>query len=104
MVKKINIQACYCKIPRRKLLELVRLHFVDGIPTEQLMKRAKTRREREYLATVALLDLHNGTLESIVDVDKPLDLSHFLSCHAQTRGILREDLFNQEGKRGSLCA
>ena len=95
MVKKINIQACYCKIPRRKLLELVRLHFVDGIPTEQLMKKARTRREREYLATVALLDLHNGTLEEIVDVDKPLDLPHFLTCHAHTREILREDLLHK---------
>jgi hypothetical protein len=61
-MRKIKIYRCYCQIPAKKLRELSRLRYARGIPTERLMKRMKTRREKEYLAAVALLDVKRKDL------------------------------------------
>jgi len=87
-MKKINIQSCYCEIPRATLIGLVRLRYVDGIETQELMKRMKSEKEREYLATIALLDVKEEELVNRVHWDNPSALDHLLCCRARAREIL----------------
>lgn len=96
MVKKVNIRNCYCEIPTKKLWELARLHFIEGVPTGQLMKKIRSQREREYLATIALLDVHDEVLGEIVEFDNPKRLDHFLNCHASTKEDLRKKKRNKK--------
>lgn len=91
MGTKIKVTTCYCQIPMKKLLELVRMRFVENIQTEELMKQMKTEKEREYLATVALLDVSEKDLIHMVEAEKPDQLRHFLDCRVHAREILKSN-------------
>jgi len=93
-MEKIHISRCYCEIPKVTLTELVRKHFVEGIPTTTLMKEMHSREERENVATVALLDVDQDELIENVRMDKPEKLNHLLSCHAQAKKILAKEGFS----------
>ena len=82
---------CYGGICFEKLVELVRLRFVDGIATQELMKRMKSEKEREYVATVALLDVSEKDLIHMVEAEKPDQLRHFLDCRAHALEILKRN-------------
>lgn len=88
-MEKVKASACYCRIPFKKLAELVRLRFVDGVQTEELMKRMRSEKEREYLATIALLDVSEKDLIHMVEAEKPDELRHFLDCRAHAIEILK---------------
>jgi len=88
-VKKIQVSACYCEIPREKLFELVRRRFIDGTATQELMKEMPTEKDREYLATVALLDVKEEDLVEMVEAKDPSRLRHILGCRAGTKQILK---------------
>ncbi|OGX04148.1 MAG: hypothetical protein A3G87_00175 [Omnitrophica bacterium RIFCSPLOWO2_12_FULL_50_11] len=90
-MEKVKASVCYCRIPFRKLAELVRLRFVEGFQTEELMKRMKSEREREYLATVALLDVSEKDLIHMIEAEKPDELRHFLDCRAHALEILKSN-------------
>lgn len=88
---KIKVSVCYCGIPFKKLAELVRLRFVEGIATQELMKQMKSEKDREYLATIALLDVSEKDLIHMVEAEKPDQLRHFLDCRAHALEILKEN-------------
>lgn len=88
---KIKVTACYCKIPMRRLVELVKMRFVENIQTEELMKQMKSETEREYLATIALLDVSEKDLIHMVEAEKPDQLRHFLDCRAHALEILEKN-------------
>lgn len=89
-VKKVKISTCYCDIPSDKLMELVRMRFVEGIGTEELMARMKTQKEREYLATVALLDVKDSQLLDLIEKDSAVDIQHFLACRELAKKIFKD--------------
>lgn len=49
--------------------------FVDGVQTVELLRRASSRREREEIALVAMLDVHDDTVH-----DLRLDCRHAGTC------------------------
>lgn len=95
-MNKIKVSVCYCGIPLKKLTELVRLRFVEGIATQELMKQMKSEKERQYLATIALLDVNEKDLIHMVEAEKPDQLRHFLDCRAHALEILKENGFKVE--------
>ena len=97
---KIKATACYCQIPIKKLMELVRMRFIENVQTEELMKQMKSEKEREYLATIALLDVGEKDLIHMVEAEKPEQLRHFLDCRAHALEILKDN--HVEIKKGEL--
>jgi hypothetical protein len=90
MAEKTKVHLCYCQIPEDKLKEIARLRFVQGIPTERLMKQLKTQKEKEYLAAIALLDVKLQDIPKTVSVDEPFILQHLLDCRGHVREMLEE--------------
>ncbi len=87
-MKKSKIHQCYCQIPEDKLVELADLRFVKKIPTEVLMEKMHTEKDKEYLATVALLDVKIENLRDCCEVENPLILQHLLACRDSVKDIL----------------
>ncbi len=102
MGKKITVTTCYCQIPMKKLIELVRMRFVENIQTEELMKQMKTEQEREYLATVALLDVSDQELVSMIEAGGPVQPDHLLACRQRAKNILKDYavILRAEGEHG----
>lgn len=88
--KKIKITTCYCQIPMKRLIELVEMRFVKGIQTEELMKQMKTEKDREYLATVALLDVSDQDLLQLIEAGGPVQPEHLLACRQRAKKILKD--------------
>jgi hypothetical protein len=88
--KKVKVATCYCKIPIKKLIELVKMRFVDCVGTEELMAKMKTEREREYLATVALLDVKDSDLLEMIEGDSAVEPQHLFACREQAKKILKD--------------
>ena len=87
-MRKGRIKSCFCQIPLEKLIDLVRLRFMDGQETTELMNRLTSQKDREYLATVALLDVPEKDVVDMVEVDNPALMNHLLACRARTLEIL----------------
>lgn len=87
-MRKGKIKSCFCQIPLEKLIDLVRLRFMDGQGTADLMEKLTSQKDREYLATVALLDVPEKEIENMVEVENPAMLRHLLACRARTLEIL----------------
>lgn len=87
-MEKTPVHICYCHIPLKKLVQLVRLRYVQGVPTEELMKSMKTKEEKEYLTAVALLDVKQRDLVQMVEIESPSQLKHLLDCRSHTKEIL----------------
>ncbi len=66
------------------------MRFVENIQTEELMKQMKTEKEREYLATVALLDVSDQELVSMIDSGGPVQPDHLLACRQRAKNILKD--------------
>lgn len=97
MPDKVRTNKCYCDIPREKLAELVQQHYIQHIPTTDLMKCAKTDEEREDIAVVALLDVPKDELIKILSLENPLKMPHWLECHKYIRQQLAEEGLNLRG-------
>ena len=87
--EKTKVTACYCQIPMKRLIELVKMRFVENIQTEELMRKMKSEKEKEYLATIALLDVGEKDLIHMVEAEKPDQLRHFLDCRVHALEILK---------------
>jgi hypothetical protein len=102
-MRKVEVSKCYCQIPLKKLVELVKMRFVEGVQTEELMKRLKSEDEREYLATVALLDVNEKDLTTMFETERSFDLQHLLACRAKAKEILKDyALMIRESEDASL--
>ena len=89
VMNKIKISACFCEIPLKKLIPLVRMRYEEGIETQELMRRIESQRDREYLATIALLDVEEKDVMNLVDAADPSLLQHLLSCRLRAKQILK---------------
>jgi hypothetical protein len=89
---KIPISVCFCEIPESKMLELVRKRYVEKIPTQKLMGQLKNEQDRQYLSTIALLDVNEKDVLDCIEAKDPKILRHLFSCRQRALMIL-----NQEG-------
>lgn len=78
---------CFCEVPYRILAELARDKYLKGYSTESLMRRCHTGEEREYVATVALLDVAEEVLEEIIPSKEKL--CHVLACRENILNLLK---------------
>lgn len=90
-MNKIKISACFCDIPLKKLIQLVRMRFVEGIQTEELMKQMKSGKDRDYVATISLLDVREEDVLKIVELEYPSIAEHLLSCRSRAIEILERE-------------
>jgi len=89
-MEKNNVQPFECVIPSKELLKLVRLHFIEKRPTEEIMKHLKTKEEREHLALIATLDVDEKELIRMVEQNEPDKLHNLLACRLKTREVIKE--------------
>lgn len=89
------MRTCYCHIPPDLLVELVRAKFLDRIPTVELVKRYTSGREREYVHTVALLDVPEIEVRELLKDDVAF-LAHFLDCRRHALQVLKGKLDDLE--------
>lgn len=74
------------------IAHVAKQRFVDGKPTIELLRRASSRREREEIALVAMLDVHDDTVH-----DLRLDCRHAgtcktTDCRARLMTMIQEEL------------
>jgi len=89
-MEKNNVQPSECTIPSKELLKLVRLHFIEKKPTEEIMKQLKTKEEREHLALIATLDVDEKKLLHMVERNEPEKLHNLLACRFKTKEVIKE--------------
>ncbi len=87
-MENLRIHHCYCEIPEEVLKRIAFLRYVEGVPTEDLMARAGSQKEREFIATVALLDVDPEKLPSLVETERPDLLTHLHDCRAHILSFL----------------
>ncbi len=69
---------------------IARKRFIDGCNTIDLMRNAKTHREKEEIALVAMLDLNDGTV-----TDLKLDCNHAGTCKVTNCRILLKKMIKE---------
>lgn len=85
---KIKISVCFCQIPEEKLIQFVRMRFIEKTPTLELMKQMESAKDREYLATIALLDVKEEDILRSVEATDPSIMTHLLSCRQAAKKVL----------------
>lgn len=101
-MKRIKVSTCYCSIPFEKLSELVHLRFIVGMETEEIMKQLASPKDREYLATVALLDVSSEALNEVAETEDPALAGHLFGCREKALQILKDHGIDlSKGKRGA---
>ncbi|MCG3176479.1 MAG: hypothetical protein MOGMAGMI_01434 [Candidatus Omnitrophica bacterium] len=91
MADKVHTNKCYCDIPRDKLAQLVQQHYIQHVPTTEMMRCAKSDGEREDIAVVALLDVPREELVKLLTLENPAKMPHWLECHKYIRQQLAEE-------------
>ena len=82
---------CFCQIPLQELKVWFERHYVQGIPTVELLGSAATAHEREVISIVALFELDDlVVLKLMGDVNLPEH--HILHCREYFRAKLYECL------------
>lgn len=78
---------CYCPIPLEFLVQVVREKFYDRIPTVEIIKKYPGERERQFVETIALLDVPEADVRKLLK-DDVVFLAHFLDCRKHALQIL----------------
>lgn len=78
---------CYCPIPLDFLIRIVREKFIDRIPTIEIIKEYPGERERQFVETIALLDVPEADVRKLFK-DDIVFLAHFLDCRKHALQIL----------------
>lgn len=82
---------CFCQIPLQELEVWFERHYVQGIPTVELLKSAANTHDREVISVVALFELDDtSVLKLMGDVNLPEH--HILHCREYFREKLSEYL------------
>ena len=68
-----------------------RRRYVDEVPTIQLLEKATNEREREAITAIAMLDLDEETMLSLMgDVNMPHH--HIIHCRTQFFDLLKKSI------------
>jgi hypothetical protein len=79
---------CFCRVPIADLRRWARKKYVEQVPTMDLLAMAKTRRQKEAVSIVALLDLPD---DQVIRMLTPLARPgcHILACRDHAKQWLR---------------
>jgi len=72
-----------------EIREIAELHFIQGIPTEELMERASTARRRTHVAAVALYRIEENRLMGLLAGELPEVKASVLRCHQKINALLK---------------
>ncbi len=87
---------CFCQLAENELIYWARLHFTDGVPTQDLLHRTDDADQQEAIIVVALLGLEDHVLlEQMRRVALPF--THILQCRTNTRRLLGLSLKTDQG-------
>ena len=94
-----NIPACPGNYNFANIALSARNRFIDGRPTIELRRNARTHREKEEIALVAMLDLNDRTV-----TDLKLDCNHAGTCKVTNCRSLLKKMINEglDQKNNSL--
>lgn len=87
--RKDAFKYCFCEIPEAELFRLAREKFIENRPTEEMMKEARSDREKGYIATIALMDVNESVLEKFI-IDGERDIVHVFACRDRVVAVLKE--------------
>jgi hypothetical protein len=87
-----HVPGCLGNYNFANLALFARKRFIEGCNTIDLMRNARTHREKEEIALVAMLDLNNKTV-----IDLRLDCKHagtcqFTNCRNRLKKMIEEGL------------
>ena len=82
---------CFCNLAFEELEVWFRRRYVDEVPTIQLLEKATNEREREAITAIAMLDLDEETMLSLMgDVNMPHH--HIIHCRTQFFDLLKKSI------------
>lgn len=85
---------CFCQIEGSELNRWIIKRYRQHRDTVDLLREAKNDHERELISIVALLDVDDETLLSMMDqVDFPDH--HILHCRAKVRTMITNEITSQ---------
>ena len=73
----------------KRIARLVRLRFVMGRPTEELMQNLKTPKERWYMAAIALLDISELDFQLLLTVEPTAVQADLTNFRKKARKVLQ---------------
>lgn len=85
---------CFCKYDAHEMREIGYKKLIQGVSTVELLRNAKTAREKELISVVSLLDLDNVVSEIMIREKMSGETCNVLAC----REILRRRLYRILGK------
>lgn len=86
--QKNIFKSCFCEIPSEELLALAKNKFLKGQSTQELLAKAQSEKERNYIATLALMDLSEKQLKKFIRQGMR-DLEHVFACRDKTISVLK---------------
>jgi hypothetical protein len=66
------------------------------------MEYAQTQKEREFIATVALLDIDPGRLGELVETHEPALIEHLRDCRSHVLSFLEMYDIHPGGRNGAI--
>ena len=81
---------CFCEFPVEELRSWAQKRYREQISTMDLLRSTENTHDKEVISAVALLDLDQGTMLSLMgNVDMPEH--HLIHCRLQVREMLGLD-------------
>lgn len=74
------------------IAQFARKRFVDGIDTIDLMQQAKSEREKEEIALVAMMDLDDKTVQELQLFCRYADRCKITNCRNLLKELIESDL------------
>lgn len=69
-----------------------RKRFIEGYDTITLMEQARSEREREEIALVAMLDIEDGIIQDLALCCRHADVCKVTICREKLKKMIEEDL------------
>jgi len=91
-----NVSGCLGNYNFANITQFARKRFIEGYNTIDLMKNARTPREKEEIALVAMLDLNDKAI-----TDLKLDCKHAGTCQVtHCRNLLKKMIWDSKNDMG----
>lgn len=76
------------EISGEEIQEIAELHFVRGVPTDELMRQARNARRKSHVAAVALYSIERTLLLGLLAGEAPEVKASILRCHEKITALL----------------
>ena len=83
---------CFCKYDIDELIHIGRKKYLEKIPTVELMKEATSRKEKDEVCVISMLDIDDEKLEEVM-ANKVTDKKcNVISCRQMLREQIKKKL------------